>query len=71
MKLTLENLTVETFAVSDEEETGIASTSSMAPTYYGCTCGCGTDIDCPSDGPRCTLPCIEPSNATDWQACCG
>ncbi|HEX2079269.1 MAG TPA: hypothetical protein VHG08_16200 [Longimicrobium sp.] len=71
MKLSLDALQVETFSTADDWAAEPASTSSMAPTYYGCSCGCGTAVDCPSDGPRCTDACVEPSNATDWQACCG
>ncbi len=59
MKLSLESLSVEAFATMNDDWVEPASTSSLAPTYYGCSCGCGTYDGCPSDDPNCTLECIE------------
>jgi hypothetical protein len=71
IKLTLESLSVEAFSTTSDTSDGIESTSSMAPTYYGCSCGCGTYDGCPSDEPNCTTPCVVESGKTDWYACCG
>jgi hypothetical protein len=71
LKLTLEDLDVESFSPAATEAGTASWSDSHNVTLYGCTCGCGTYDGCPSDGPNCTLPCVEPSGATDWQACCG
>lgn len=70
MKLTLESLTVEAFSTTpDDGDATLAS--SAGPTLYGCTCGCNTYENCESVDPNCTMACVEPSNRTDWIACCG
>ena len=78
MTLALDDLQVETFSTSDEPAVAVGAEEVKADwsetcnvTLYVCSCGCGTEIDCPSGGPRCTLACVEPSNATDYIACCG
>lgn len=68
--LSLENLSVESFATASEEGHDLPA-NSAGPTLYGCTCGCGTQIDCPSQALNCTEGCIVPSGATDHIRCCG
>lgn len=81
MTLTLESLKVETFTTSSDERVpsvGLmddvmaedSRTDTCNVTLYGCSCGCETAAGCGS-GPRCTDACIEPSNLTDYIACCG
>lgn len=62
--LNVDQLKVESF------ETAPGSTVANYTLYAG-SCGCGTHQTCPSDQFDCTTPCIVPSNATDWIACCG
>lgn len=67
--LSLESLSVESFATASESYDLPAD--SAGATLLGCTCGCGTQIDCPSQALNCTTPCIAPSSATDHIRCCG
>lgn len=70
-KLKLEDLTVESFTPDARPSSDTLHGGSAGPTLYGCTCGCGTNFDCPSADPRCTEFCIVASGKTDWAACCG
>lgn len=62
--LNVEQLQVESFETAP-------GTSVQNYTLVAGSCGCGTNIDCPSDRPGCTDFCIAPSNATDYISCCG
>jgi hypothetical protein len=78
IRLDLSDLRVESFSTShDGEEASLAFGSPSLDG--GCSepgGGCGTQslnatyCDC-SGGPLCTLACVEPSQATSVQACCG
>lgn len=60
-RLNLTDLTVESFVATVDEDEQSPATYSLD---HATACGC-------SDGPRCTLPCVAPSQATDIQICCG
>ena len=76
--LKLEDLNVDSFSTSARQRGGVASREAV--TDIRCTDleGCGTthSLDyathcaC-SGGVNCTVACIEYSQATDYQACCG
>lgn len=76
LSLNIEDLSVESFAVKEKSRGGVESRADTLPY-----CGTGSDTagnsldyatqcNC-SVGPHCTLQCVEYSQATDWQACCG
>jgi hypothetical protein len=70
LALKLDDLEVESFAVKDARG-GVESRSDTLPYCGGSnSLDYATQCDC-SAGPHCTLPCVEYSQATDWQACCG
>jgi len=74
--LKLDDLTIESFPTTTQHRGGVLSRA----TDMRCTdlAGCGTThsldyathCDC-SGGFNCTLACVEYSQATDIQACCG
>ncbi|HEY0017863.1 MAG TPA: hypothetical protein VGC13_16230 [Longimicrobium sp.] len=58
MKLNMENITVESFAVSESIDDQVMNHTWEDPCF--------------SVGePRCTLPCVMPSDATNYAYCCG
>jgi len=60
-KLKLAELRVESFATISRLP---VATEALNSLDYATQCDC-------SAGPRCTLPCVEYSQATDIQICCG
>jgi hypothetical protein len=77
VRLDVEGLRVETFATVERGGVSARSgyTSDFDCTHYEGGCNThslnhATGCDC-SGGPRCTLACVEYSQATDIQACCG
>jgi hypothetical protein len=75
IRLDVEDLRVDTFATVERGGVSALSGSETDCTHYEGGCGThslnhATACDC-SGGPRCTLECVEYSQATDIQACCG
>ncbi|HEV3049470.1 MAG TPA: hypothetical protein VGX50_04140 [Longimicrobium sp.] len=76
IRLVLDHLRVETFATDERGGVGALSDSGIGCTHY--EGGCGThslnhatgECGC-SGGAQCTVACVEYSNATDYQICCG
>jgi hypothetical protein len=72
LALKLEDLSVETFAVSAKTRGGVASREDTVDPNCGGTHSLdyATHCDC-SGGVNCTLACVEYSQATDILSCCG
>ncbi len=76
--LKLDDLTVDSFSTSPHVRGGVASRESVSGIHCSGddTCGTTHSLDyathcaC-SGGINCTAACIEYSQATDYQACCG
>lgn len=65
--LKLDDLNVDSFSTDAQPRGGVVSRDSEE-TNYRCTYAPGCES---GPGLNCTLPCIEYSQATDYQICCG